>query len=470
MAEALARAFEIAATPPLEWRGASLALQSCDDQEAMIAGPAETSKTWACCARLHRLARSTPGAHGAIIRKVRNDMGTSVLRTWDKIIARDGGCVPYGGSHQTAYVYDNGTVIEVLGLDRAEKVLSAEFDWAYVNQAEELTEDEWAMVGSRCTGRGAVTEHPQIFGDCNPGPPSHWILSRKSLTRLYSYHKDNPSLYTADGQLTAQGVKTMSVLENLPGVMKDRLYHGRWVQAEGVVYKEFDRGIHVLTIADMKKRGWLREDYEGEHLPRNWTRIAGIDFGFTDPFVWCVFAIDYDGRLYLEHEIYMTGRLVEDHARKAKELTKEWGLDIALTVADHDADGRGTWERYFGQSTVIANKAIKDGIQKVTARLRPAGDGRPRLYFMADALVEPDETLTVKHQPHRTTDEMGVYARPTIKDGAGSKSENPIDKWNHGCDVVRYVTMARDFHDEEADVSAYGIEDPNPFAGERASF
>ena len=429
-----------------------------------------THNTYACCFRLHQLARSTPGAHGAIIRKVRKDMGTSVLRTWERIIARDGGCVPYGGSHQTAYVYDNGTVIDVLGLDRAEKVLSAEFDWVYVNQAEELSEEEWAMVGSRCTGRGAVTEHPQIFGDCNPGPPSHWILSRKSLRKLYSYHKDNPSLYTADGQLTKQGERTMGILENLPGVMRDRLLLGRWVQAEGVVYKDFDRGVHVLTLADMRKRGWIPSSYDGDTLPRNWTRFASIDFGFTDPFVWLVFALDPDGRMYLEHEMYMTQRLVEDHAKKARELVKEWGIDISMTVCDHDAEGRGTWERHFGQSTTLANKSIEDGIQKVIARLRPAGDGRPRLFFMADALVEPDSELTVKHVPHRTTDEFGVYAWPDVKDGTGKKAETPIDKWNHGCDAARYAVMARDFSDDEADLSPYDIDEVNPFAGDRASF
>jgi phage terminase large subunit len=102
-------------------------------------------------------------------------------------------------------------------MDRPGKVLSGERDGIYVNQAEELTLEDWETLTTRTTGRGAVTDVPMLFGDCNPGPPSHWILNRPSLDVLSSSHEDNPTLYDAAGQITDQGRRSMAILDALSG-------------------------------------------------------------------------------------------------------------------------------------------------------------------------------------------------------------------------------------------------------------
>ena len=52
-------------------RGAAKQLWKCRDHEVMIAGPAETGKTFACLQKLDTLAWLFPGMTGAIIRKTR---------------------------------------------------------------------------------------------------------------------------------------------------------------------------------------------------------------------------------------------------------------------------------------------------------------------------------------------------------------------------------------------------------------
>jgi hypothetical protein len=171
----------VAGTAP-SFRAAALELQTATEHEIIIAGPAETGKTFAALWRLDTLLRETPGARAAIVRKVRADMDGTVLEMWRRIIAFRGDVLTYGGERPDFYLYGNGSRCYVGGMDRPGKVLSAERDWVYVNQAEELSLEDWEVLSTRCTGRGAVTPTPMLFGDCNPGPPTHWIL-QPPLTR-----------------------------------------------------------------------------------------------------------------------------------------------------------------------------------------------------------------------------------------------------------------------------------------------
>ncbi len=406
------------------FRGAALEAQHITSHEWILAGPAETGKTWGGLWRLDTLLRSTPKAHALIVRKVREDMTGTVLVTWERVYGIRGGVEKQGGTKPTGYVYPNGATVQVVGLDRGGKVLSGEFDWVFVNQAEELDEDDWATLASRTTGRGAVTRTPMVFGDCNPGPAEHWIPKRQRLRMLHSRHEDNPTLFTAGGQITEQGVRSMEVLEALPGVLRERLRYGRWVSAEGVVYDGFDRAVHVVPSFQ---------------IPATWRRYRSIDFGFTNPFSCSWYAEDPDGRLYHYRQIYRTRRTVREHAQEVNRLS--YGESYEATISDHDAEDRATLEE-DGIYTRAAEKAVSVGIQAVQTRLKKAGDGKPRLFFMADALVARDETLG--HRPVCTIQEFEVYAWPKGADGRSLKEE-PVKQHDHGLDELRYMVMYLDF-------------------------
>jgi phage terminase large subunit len=408
-----------ALTPLPTFRGAVLEAQATTDHEFLLSGPAETGKTFGGLWKLDSLLRATPKSKAALVRKVRQDMGSTVLRTWERISSIRGKPRVFGGERPEWYEYPNGARLDVAGIDRPGKVLSGELDWIYINQAEELALGDWETLTTRCTGRGAVTDHPMLFGDCNPGPPSHWILGRQSLRLLHSAHTDNPTLYVESGTLTDQGRRTMTILESLTGVRRERLYLGKWVAAEGTVY-EFDRGRHVVPRFE---------------IPAGWRRLRVVDFGFTNPFVCQWWAIDPDGRAFRYREIYRTQRIVEDHARDIVRLSQ--GEKIEATIADHDAEDRATLERH-GVHTIAAEKSITPGIQAVQARLAAAGDGKPRLFFLEGSLVERDEQLVASHRPVCTEDEFEVYAWP--KDAAGaSLKEVPVKQNDHGMDAMRYL-------------------------------
>lgn len=456
------------------FRGAAAELFSVVDtpgarhHEMMISGPAETGKTFAALWVLDYLMREYPGAQATIARKLRATMDGTVLNTWRRVIAIRGGVSVYGGESPQWYDYPNGSRVWIAGLDNPGKALSAERDFVYVNQAEDLTLDDWQTLTTRTTGRGAVAPFTMLFGDCNPGPPTHWILHRRTLKRLESRHEDNPSLFDELGNPTEQGLRTLAILDALEGVLHDRLRLGRWVAAEGVVYN-FDRRHHLVTTMPT---GW-----------ESWRKVRSIDFGFNNPFVCLWGALDPDSRLYIYRQLYMTQRTVDRHAVTIKNaerwyLTEQdlpdvdeptrqqlerdrdhlgvdestgWIVDkrtgrpipnprrekIDSTVADHDAEDRATLQSH-GIITLPAKKEISPGIQAVQKRLRKAGDGRPRLFVLENCLIEVDATLAAAHQPFMIEHEFDLYAWPKGADGKPQK-EVPVKLYDHAMDGLRYM-------------------------------
>jgi phage terminase large subunit len=446
--------------------GGGLALWKNKDPEVIISGPAETGKTRTALEKLDALMWKYPRSQAIIIRKTFKSLKTSVLLTFEhKVLgawnphANNGKgafdqnktpVIQLGGEHPEGYLYPNGSRIYLGGMDSPDKVLSSEWDVVYVNQAEELTLNDWEIISTRTTGRAGNMPYAQMIADCNPGHPTHWIRSRARLKLIESRHEDNPILFDQKThQITEQGKRSLAVLDALTGVRYRRLRLGQWAAAEGAVYEEFDRAVHLIDPFP---------------IPKDWIRIRAIDFGYTNPFICQWWVIDPDGRLYLYREIYMRHLLVEDAAVLINRLSE--GENIYTTVADHDAEDRATLERH-GIPTIAAMKAVSPGIQAVQSRLRKAGDGKPRLYVLRGALVEVDQSLQTVHKPLCTEEEFDSYIWRPTKDGTPNK-EDPLKKDDHGMDTARYAVAFVDgvsSGDEELQETVTVLEDDSDYGG-----
>lgn len=421
-----------------EPRGAARDLFACRSSEVCIVGAAGTGKTLACLFRLHLAALASPGIRCLIVRKTAVSLGATTLVTFERKVAQEAigaGIVRwYGGSTREAasYRYSNGSVIVVGGMDRPERVLSSEFDLVFADEATELTETDWETLGTRL--RHGVLAWQQQVAACNPVHPTHWLKQRAdrgAMTMLTSRHRDNPAYVNTDGTLTPAGVDYMAKLDALTGVRRLRLRDGLWAAAEGLVYDGFDPAVHLVDRFEP---------------PASWQRWWSIDFGYTNPFVWQDWAEDHDGRLYLVREIYKTRTLVEDHARTILSLVRPDGTWVEprprAIICDHDAEDRATLERHLGVPTTPARKSVSDGIQAVQARLRDAGDGRPRLFLMSDSLLERDPELEDAKKPASTGEEFPAYVWATKPGGA--VKEEPVKADDHGMDALRYMVAELD--------------------------
>lgn len=423
-------------------RGAAADIFRMCDPEIIVSGPAGTGKSRAILEKIHLSLLKNPNVRALMVRKTRRSLTESGMVTYWQKIRPDLDRVQWKPSLQQ-YQYPNGSILAVGGLDRPSKIMSSEWDIIYPQEATELTEGDWEACTIRL--RNGKKPYQQLIGDCNPDALTHWLKQRavngKTLM-LESRHEDNPVLFDDKGIITAEGHRYIGMLDQLTGVRLARYRYGVWASAEGTVYEEtWDRARNVIDKRD---------------IPLEWPRYLVVDFGYTHPFVCAWLAQDPDGRLIVYRQIYHTKRLVEDHAKEIKRVSR-WGMQNGdplprAIICDHDAEDRATLERHLGFMTIPAQKNVSAGIQLVASRFKVAGDGKPRLMIMRDCLVEQDRDLAARKMPTCIEDEPDVYIWDT-RQGA-KRGDQPVKENDHGMDVLRYGTAYFDLVPAEVTYSS----------------
>jgi hypothetical protein len=425
-------------------RGANLEAMKSKAPRVLLAGPAGTGKTRVILEKLHQLCLRTSRVKCLIVRQTLVSLTASGVQTFENDVipeaVADGTVRFFGGSLRIPprYMYANGSSIALGGMSDPMRIMSTEYDVVYVQEASEVDLTALDMLTTRLRN-GRLSFH-QLIMDANPQQPTHPLkieCDQNRMLMLHSRHEDNPRFFNVDGTMTPSGVGYMTVLDALTGVRYLRLRKGIWAAAEGVIYDEFNPAVHLVPRFE---------------VPSDWRRIWSVDFGYVHPFVWQDWAVSPDGVMVLVREIFRTGRLVEDHARDIKQLTRGERPPYAL-VCDHDAEDRATLERHLGRATRAANKKVSEGIQAVASRFRLDGRGRPRIMFMRDATVhgqttpeDPDraplwkadpELVTLK-RPTNTPDELPGYV------WNDKKAEQPVKEMDDGCDTTRYAVAELD--------------------------
>jgi PBSX family phage terminase large subunit len=416
--------------------GEAPAFLSCKDKEVLYEGPAGTGKSYACLWKIHAAMLKYPGARALIVRKTLVSLTASALVTFVQRVLTTGnyGVTFFGGSkaEPAQFRYPNGSRIVVGGMDNPGKIMSSEYDIAYINEATELTENDWESITTRL--RFGVMPYQQLIADCNPAAPSHWLNQRANLgitTRFGSTHEDNPTLWDhARGEWTERGRSYIETLDRLTGVRYQRLRLGQWVAAEGQVYDAWRDELHVVKRADV-----------ADILAQAW-HFGSVDWGWSNPGVMQCWAVDYDGRLYLDRELYMTRRPVEGWwIPRAIALSRE--LDVTQWVCDPSEPAYIAQFATAGLNATSANINVLPGIGAVQNRLGATGDGRVRLFVLEDCLIERDEALVEAKLPWCTTQEIPEYVWAKNVGGETLK-DKPVDAFNHGLDAMRYAVAHLD--------------------------
>lgn len=419
---------------PIWLYGANHAAFHCKQHEYIVDGPADTGKSWGCLKRINLQCMLNPGARMLIVRQRQVDLRDSVIPMLeDKIFTDENYPVkPIGGENVFRFRYSNRSLIVCCGLDKPGKALSSEYDWVFVNQAEQIRLGGWETLLTRANGRRGGTPFPLVFGDCNPDIPQHWIRERAKLGFLKLFrarHRDNPTIYDpGTGQLTPGGKIRMEILNRLTGIRRKRLLKGIWCGTEGIVYPEWDEAVNIIPRTRMPLAG-------------DWW--VSIDFGYTNPFSLGLYRVDYDGRIFLTDEIYFTKRTMKRHCRDIVKMIQ--GKDIKGWICDHDALARATLVEEMAElgyriKTIPADKAVETGIEAHRERIKPSGDGLPRFFVCEGAIKETDPDLRTARKPVCTIDEYLSYSYAEGKDGRPIKEE-PIKEDDHSMDRDRYLTM-----------------------------
>lgn len=193
----------------------------------------------------------------------------------------------------------NNNLVFFTSIDEPTKLQSTEFNYIWMEEAEEFTFDDFAMLKTRLSGRINDGKINQIFLTYNPKNENSYINKRLSsldgVTLIKSTYMDNPNVQKS----------YVDELENLKKLDERfwRVYGlGEYAMIEGQIYT------HV------KSTSVFPESYD--------FLIYGVDFGYNNPA--CILKIGIKDKVFYVTELLYCSKLTNaDLIRFMKENIPE---------------------------------------------------------------------------------------------------------------------------------------------------
>lgn len=470
--------------------GNAAAYFDCEDKEVLNAGPARSGKTNSELVKARYLCERYPGARGLFARETRKSLTETVLPDWEnKVLGRGHPAIGRRKrSNRDSYEFRNGSVIVLHGLDDPENILSGEFDFFTIFQAEQLRRsDPYDALISRLSGTAMPFRQATL--DVNPAGERHWILKRSrericlrcgaladdascgkcgseligAMRHFRFTHHDNPLLFDRAAMAWSPfGVEYLAgTLGRLRGTRRKRLLEGLWVSEEGQVLEEWDPDIHrifgklerhgatwMLTVTSPGWQVGAKDPMREARVPLDWFG-AGADWGFwPDPGAFQVWGYDRFGRRFMVAEVYRTKQQAQWWADAAYALYQEFPFRYiavdpsapALRDAFNIRLGRGGGPMLAMKADNTIRRQTPDlaGIDLMRWGLRDP-EGVVRTFLLRDSLrFGMDEALRDAGRPTRTEEEVQewVFAKQKSTDEPLPKPDDDCDE--HGLDAWRY--------------------------------
>lgn len=219
---------------------------------------------------------------------------------------------------------------------------------AFLNEATTLHDTFVKECISRCSGEGA-----RIYMDTNPENPTHTV-------KIDYIDKDGQRL--KDGQLNIKAYQftlydntflnreyIQSIEASTPtGMFFDRDILGKWVAAQGVVYKDFNKDVHYISSFDKTE---IVKYY------------CGVDWGYEHYGSIVILGDDYKGNTYLIKEYSAQHQEIDYWVDIAKEIKSIYGdINFYCDTARPEHIRRFRRE---GIQAKNADKAVVSGIEEV---------------------------------------------------------------------------------------------------------
>lgn len=326
------------------------------------------------------------------------------------------------------------------GLDEPDKLRSLNLSGFYIDESSQVSEDAFMLLQGRNRGSGINK------GFMTTNPNGHdwqykWFVKQDHFKDTEDKTKEEakrsylliqaPStenIHLRKGYI-ADMMQTWSV-ERIK-----REIEGSFDAFEGMVYHEFRRDVHVVKPFV---------------VPKEWTRVIGIDHGYRNPAAWVWGAVDYDDNIYIYREFYQREWLIEEicngnqkeNQSGALYLMRGETIDQARidpsTRAVRGATGQSDWDIYIDNlprdfPLMLANNEKTAGIDKVKSYLKinPATN-KPRLFIFETCSNLIEEISRYRYKE----------LSPNQK-GLVSEVEEPRKVDDHALDALRYLIMSR---------------------------
>jgi len=282
------------------------------------------------------------------------------------------------------FEFHNGSLIEFKSYGDGQDAKSGKRDYLFINEANGVA---WAIYTEL-----ALRTRKQIFIDYNPNT-AFWVhdnvIGREGVELIISDHRHNPFL----DDLTRTKIESIKDDD-----------HEQW--------KVYARGL-TGKITGMVLTNWLLCD----GIPPDARLVGvGLDFGFTNDETGCLAVYQNSGALWIKELLYQT------------RLTN---ADISLQLA----------EAGISKNTeIIADSAEPKSIEELRRlgwRVSGAKKGADSIKHSIDLLKR--YKLNITRNSVNLRKELERYKWRT--DSSGKALNEPIDRWNHLIDPLRYVAL-----------------------------
>ena len=351
-------------------------------------GGTRSGKTYAICQYIiWLLIDSKDPLVISIIRKTLPALKGSVQRDFLEI-AEAVGMFEDGAVHNKVeghFMY-NGHLVEYLSVDDSQKIRGRKRNIAFLNEANELSMEDFRQINMRCTD--------YIILDFNPSDPVHWIydeiIPRDDCDTWITTYRDNKFL-SSDLVFEIERMRERDpdywrvFGEGQKAVFSARQIFSNWKFIPHSEFPEFDT------------------DTEG---------VIGLDFGYTNDPTAASYIVRKGDTIYIHELIYKTGLTNSDIVEELKRL----GYDQTLIFYDAAEPKSGEEMKRLGMYV----KAAVKGTGSINAGI--------------SLLKEFD--IVVSQESKNITKEYNNYYWTELKDG--TIINKPMDRFNHQMDCIRY--------------------------------
>jgi len=343
-----------------------------------------------------------PGLKGLFLRQT----GKSASESFEDLINDTlKGKVQYEyNSSQNVLKFANGSKVILGGFETErdiDKYVGIQYDVMAIEERNQITGSKIEKLkGSLRTTK--PNWRARMYSSFNPGNIGHqdikktfilpYQMGEETITKFIpSTYRDNPYLQK----------EYIDYLNSLPGALGKAWREGDFDTFEGMYFSEWDYNQHVI---------------EPFKIPESWIRIRGIDVSGRKGTTSChIYAIDYDGNVYITHEHYKTGLDADEHARQIRTMSE--GIDIRYTVIDTSAfDKLGMpetlaeiYERNGVLGLVPASKQRIPGWNFVHQYLRWDKDNKPKLRIFKNCVNIIRTIPLAIHDENKPEDIKSIY-------------------------------------------------------------
>ena len=377
--------------------------------ELLYSGWMGAGKSRILCEKGWRVALENPGCTVGLFRKVAASLPATTLRTFLRDVM-DTTLISHRNLSESWWELKNGSRIYFLGLDPdpvtgvPSKIGSLELAWAGVDEAVELTENDWMMLLGRL--RDPRVPYHQIAAATNPAHPKHWLLLR------FMAGDERREMLRASGNRFLPP-DYQAILDSLPdNAIGRRLGKGEWTAVEGAIWRP---------------QAWQTKESDA---PARRT-VVGVDWGFVHAFAAEAVGASSTGRLSVRGELVARGlgldQLIEPLALFAERHDAETFVcdPSEPGLMDQLVRGLAQHRREHGGCRLRASvtSAVNDVLPGLAAVDKAFRDGMT---------IDPSCDLLLSELP-------GYTWMPAK---GGGWQERPVEIDDDACDALRYAVMA----------------------------